>query len=654
CRYIHKNTCTDVAWNDNGNWFLTASRDHLVKLFDLRNLKSELQTFRGHKRDVMRVAWHPFHECLFASGSADGSIFYWLAGTETELGAVEHAHESMIWSLAWHPFGHILVSGANDFATKFWTRNRPGDVLKDSMGGLVADPLMHVTGTAHAAGDSELVEQLNTSADMLKSLADAVHGILDPSVDDKAFVTSSDEINSVIEIPGLNEGPVVDLNVNETDDVEERDRNKMRSTRMIPKDFVANWASTRITAMPTVMMPTPSPSQLAAAAVVAAAAVNDFAATPQYLPPLKPTIPPVVNKEDGPDDSITDDPNGRRTDSEKEKMNRNFKHERARHAGDVPRTGRGPGAAAMNYLGQPPPTVPAPPELPLPVENEPLPPPHGQPLPPQPAAPRPDWNESGPKWSLRPDTFIPHSASNGPNGRPPAHHPYPEREPFSNQHESFNPGQKPYPSVRHVEEFKRSGNPEDRCYRDYDDREPPTRPPNDYYNRPGQHSDNYNSGPHPPDQAHAIRRDLPHMGEPHGRHFPPPHAPPLPPPPKSFEHPHSYDHRGAEPYPTREPPHSYPSSRPENWNKPWPDSNHRQESFGYMPPGRNAPPGGRFPPPPSLPGHDIYHGSEAPPVHDANYFPPPKRPAPPPPPMHPEHIAKYPRTEPSWNGQKPW
>lgn len=79
-RYVHKNTCTDVAWNDNGNWFLTASRDHLIKLFDLRNLKSELQTFRGHKRDVMRVAWHPFYECLFASGSADGAIFYWLAG----------------------------------------------------------------------------------------------------------------------------------------------------------------------------------------------------------------------------------------------------------------------------------------------------------------------------------------------------------------------------------------------------------------------------------------------------------------------------------------------------------------------------------------------------------------------------------------------
>lgn len=284
-----------------------------------------------------------------------------------------------------------------DTSRKFWTRNRPGDVLKDSMGGLVADPLIQVTGMAHAGGDSELVEQLNTSADMLKSLADAVHGILDPSGDEKAFVTSPDEINSTVEIPGLNEGPVVDLNVTEVDDMEERDRNKMRSTRMIPKDFVANWASTRITAMPTVMMPTPSPSQLAAAAVVAAAAVNDFAATPQYLPPVKPAIPPVVDKKEESGNSDTDDQSGKRTDSEKEKINRNFKHERARHVGDASRSGRGPGASAMNYLGQPPPAVPGPPELSLPAENEPPlpPPPHVQPPPPQPSASRSDWNESG-------------------------------------------------------------------------------------------------------------------------------------------------------------------------------------------------------------------------------------------------------------------
>ncbi|PAA69418.1 hypothetical protein BOX15_Mlig018914g1 [Macrostomum lignano] len=146
--YVHKNTCTDVQWNRNGNWFLTASRDNLIKLFDVRNLRQDLQTFRGHKKDVMRVAWHPEYESLFASGGADGAMMFWNVGTRTDVGCVEDAHENMIWSLAWHPLGHIIVTGSNDFSTKFWSRNRPGDVIRDAPkvvpGGAVAAPVTGV------------------------------------------------------------------------------------------------------------------------------------------------------------------------------------------------------------------------------------------------------------------------------------------------------------------------------------------------------------------------------------------------------------------------------------------------------------------------------------------------------------------------------
>lgn len=42
----------DVKWNKNGNWLLTASRDHLIKIFDIRNMGQEVQTFRGHKKEA--------------------------------------------------------------------------------------------------------------------------------------------------------------------------------------------------------------------------------------------------------------------------------------------------------------------------------------------------------------------------------------------------------------------------------------------------------------------------------------------------------------------------------------------------------------------------------------------------------------------------
>ncbi|RXN24343.1 pre-mRNA 3 end processing WDR33-like protein [Labeo rohita] len=130
-RHAHKNTVMEVKWNLNGNWLLTASRDHLCKLFDIRNLKEELQVFRGHKKEATAVAWHPVHEGLFASGGSDGSLLFWHAGVEKEVGGMEMAHEGMIWSLAWHPLGHILCSGSNDHTSKFWTRNRPGDKMRD-------------------------------------------------------------------------------------------------------------------------------------------------------------------------------------------------------------------------------------------------------------------------------------------------------------------------------------------------------------------------------------------------------------------------------------------------------------------------------------------------------------------------------------------
>ena len=129
--HSHKNTVMDVKWNNNGNWLLTCSRDHLIKIFDIRNLGNEMQTFRGHKKEATVLAWHPVHETLFASGGSDGSILFWNVGTDKQVGGMQEAHESVVWSLDWHPMGHILASGSNDHTCKFWTRNRPGDKMRD-------------------------------------------------------------------------------------------------------------------------------------------------------------------------------------------------------------------------------------------------------------------------------------------------------------------------------------------------------------------------------------------------------------------------------------------------------------------------------------------------------------------------------------------
>jgi polyadenylation factor subunit 2 len=98
----------------------------------------EFQTFRGHKREVSSLAWHPIHESFFASGGFDGSINYWVVGQNEPTAEVTNAHDNSVWSLDWHPLGHILTSGSNDHTTKFWTRNRPGDPMTDKYSSGVA------------------------------------------------------------------------------------------------------------------------------------------------------------------------------------------------------------------------------------------------------------------------------------------------------------------------------------------------------------------------------------------------------------------------------------------------------------------------------------------------------------------------------------
>lgn len=51
--------------------------------------------------------------------------------TPKEVAAIDQAHDSIVWALAWHPLGHILCSGSNDHSCKFWTRNHPGDPMRD-------------------------------------------------------------------------------------------------------------------------------------------------------------------------------------------------------------------------------------------------------------------------------------------------------------------------------------------------------------------------------------------------------------------------------------------------------------------------------------------------------------------------------------------
>jgi len=86
------------------------------------------KVFKAHQKEVTSLCWHPENDGLLASGGYDGALHFWgTQGSSSPIESIPLAHEGPIWSLAWHPLGHLLVSGSNDYSTRFWSRARPGD-----------------------------------------------------------------------------------------------------------------------------------------------------------------------------------------------------------------------------------------------------------------------------------------------------------------------------------------------------------------------------------------------------------------------------------------------------------------------------------------------------------------------------------------------
>ncbi|PFH53599.1 hypothetical protein AMATHDRAFT_137430 [Amanita thiersii Skay4041] len=140
--HSHKNTVQALSWSPNGNLVASASRDQTVRVFDIRAMK-EFRVLKGHKKEVCSVAWHPYHPIL-VSGGSEGSILHWDLSTPEPLytspvspprATLSQAHDSNVWSLTFHPLGHLLVSASNDHTTRFWSRERPGDVSSVFSGG---------------------------------------------------------------------------------------------------------------------------------------------------------------------------------------------------------------------------------------------------------------------------------------------------------------------------------------------------------------------------------------------------------------------------------------------------------------------------------------------------------------------------------------
>jgi histone-binding protein RBBP4 len=55
----------------------TASGDHTIGIWDLRNLKDKIHTLEGHQDSVTVLAWNPNQNYILGSGGYDRRILFW-------------------------------------------------------------------------------------------------------------------------------------------------------------------------------------------------------------------------------------------------------------------------------------------------------------------------------------------------------------------------------------------------------------------------------------------------------------------------------------------------------------------------------------------------------------------------------------------------
>lgn len=77
-RHGHRADVEKVAWNGNGLWLLTASRDQTCCLTDVRTMRA-VSTFRDHDHELTSATWHPTVEDAFVVGTRSGSLVFWSA-----------------------------------------------------------------------------------------------------------------------------------------------------------------------------------------------------------------------------------------------------------------------------------------------------------------------------------------------------------------------------------------------------------------------------------------------------------------------------------------------------------------------------------------------------------------------------------------------
>ncbi len=115
----HKGTILDVDISPNGKYFLTASHDKKIHLWD--NIGSLVTVFNGHRGRVNSAIFSPTGDSII-SASDDNTVRIWSAMTGKTLNMLE-GHDGKVVSVAISKDGKFILGGSTDRTAILWSIN---------------------------------------------------------------------------------------------------------------------------------------------------------------------------------------------------------------------------------------------------------------------------------------------------------------------------------------------------------------------------------------------------------------------------------------------------------------------------------------------------------------------------------------------------
>eukprot|EP00038_Savillea_parva_P020944 m.32910 g.32910 ORF g.32910 m.32910 type:complete len:313 (+) comp4945_c1_seq1:63-1001(+) len=118
----HSHFVSDVVISSDGQFALSGSWDHTLRLWDLNTGQSVRDPFYGHTKDVLSVAFSADNRQI-VSGSRDGTIKLWNTLGECKYTITEDGHTNWVSCVRFSPStaNPIIVSCGWDRVVKVWS-----------------------------------------------------------------------------------------------------------------------------------------------------------------------------------------------------------------------------------------------------------------------------------------------------------------------------------------------------------------------------------------------------------------------------------------------------------------------------------------------------------------------------------------------------